>query len=296
MEFTVQGQIMNVQQTLEQTIDWGAILMGAPEAWKITKGKGVKVAVLDTGIDTTHPDLLPNLKGGINFTTYNINDFQDRQGHGSHCAGVIAGCDNNVGVVGIAPQASIYAVKVLGDNGSGSLSAITKAIDWCIKAGMDVISMSLGGSSTPPESFHQAFKRAYEAGIAIVVASGNENTKVSYPAAYPETIAVGAIDYFKQKANFSNFGPELDIVAPGVSIYSTVPVGQYGKMSGTSMATPMVAGAIALYIAHKKEQGEPYSIQDIHEAIKESAVDLGLDGYDAQTGFGLLNLNKLLNL
>lgn len=296
MEVKVQANIIETQSIMTQTIDWGANVMMAPQAWKLTRGKGVKVAVLDTGIDRNHSDLVTNLKGGINFTSGNMSDFSDRQGHGTHCAGIIAGSDNGLGVVGIAPQAYIYAVKVLGDDGSGSLSGIIRAIDWCIQAKMDVISMSLGGSGTPPQAFHDAFKRAYAAGIPVIVASGNENGEVCYPAVYPETIAVGAMDDRFERAKFSNFGQELDIMAPGVDVYSTVPVNAYGKMSGTSMATPMVAGAVALYIAHKRSKGESYTVQGIHKAIQESAVDLGMDGYDAGTGHGLLNLSKLLNL
>jgi subtilisin family serine protease len=295
MEFSVQSQIVN-QTTRAQVVDWGASIMMAPAAWKKTKGRGVKVAVLDTGVDLKHDDLRANIAGGINFTSSNMNDYQDRQGHGTHCAGIIAGTDNGVGVVGIAPEARIYGVKVLGDNGSGGLAGIVRAIDWCIAAKMDVISMSLGGSGTPPQAFHDAFKRAYAAGIPVIVASGNEATAVSYPAVYPETIAVGAINNRLDKANFSNFGNELDVMAPGVDIYSTIPVNAYGLMSGTSMATPMVAGAVALYIANKRQKGESYTVQDIHNAIAKSAVDLGMDGYDANTGHGLLNLAKFLNL
>ena len=296
MEFKVQSNVVEVKEIVSQKVDWGTIAMMAPQACRLTKGKGVKVAILDTGIDKTHPDLAPNLKGGINFAAGNMSAFDDRQGHGTHCAGIIAGCDNDIGIVGIAPQADIYAVKVLGDDGTGSLTNIIRAIDWCIQTKMDVISMSLGGSGSPPPAFHEVFKRAHAANIPVIVATDNENEEVSYPAAYPETIAVGAMNERFELATFSNHGKTLDVMAPGVDICSTLPVNAYGKMSGTSMATPMVAGAVALYIAHKRSKGESYTVQQIHNAIKESAVDLGIEGYDTVTGHGLLNLSKLLSL
>lgn len=148
----------------------------------------------------------------------------------------------------------------------------------------------------PPAHFHEVFKRARAANIPVVVASGNENSGVCWPAAYCETIAVGAICKELNRAEFSNHGKELDIVAPGVDIYSTVPINAYGTQSGTSMATPMVASAIALYIADKRAKGESYTVDTIDQALKESATDLGLEGYDPEMGYGLLNLTKLLNL
>lgn len=281
---------------LNQVMDWGVLAMNAPKAWERTRGKGIRVAILDTGVDTYHPDLRPNLKLGINFTNQNLADYQDVKGHGSHCAGVIAGCDNDIGVVGIAPEAFIFPVKVLGDDGSGSLTALLRGLRWCIDNQMDVVSLSLGVHERPPQALHNLIIEATSKNIAIVVAAGNENRGVSYPAAYPETIAVGAMDVQKNRASFSNYGAELDIVAPGVDIYSTVPKGMYAKMSGTSMAAPMVVGAIALWISNKRLSGEKYTVQDIHEALRKSGEDIGAEGYDADTGFGMLDVSKFLNL
>lgn len=295
MQFKIQSDVLDIQASLPtQVIDWGVSVVQAPQMWSLTKGEGIKVAVLDTGVDKNHPDLAPNIKMGMNFTTPDASDFQDRNGHGTHCAGVIAGVDNQIGVIGVAPKSELYIGKVLGDNGSGDFLSIIKGIDWAISQKVDIISMSLGASGDPGNAFHDAFKRARAAGIVIVAASGNENTKVGYPAAYEECIAVGAIDQSLNRAGFSNFGPELDIVAPGVDIYSTYPVNRYAKLSGTSMATPTVAGVVALIQAFTRRVGLKATPEVIFKMIQERSVDLGLDGDDAFYGNGLANIFKVI--
>lgn len=295
MEAKIQSEVLEVQSTSpRQVIDWGVNVVQAPQLWLETKGEGIKVAVLDTGIDPNHPDLKPNIKKGINFTTSNPNDFVDRQGHGSHCAGIIAACDNLVGVVGVAPRAELYIAKVLGDDGTGSIDAIIKGIDWAIAQQVDVISMSLGCPADPGAAFHNAFKRAKDAGIVVVAASGNENTHVGWPATYEETIAVGAISQSFERAGFSNFGSELDVAAPGVDIYSTYKNGGYAKLSGTSMATPMVAGVVALVQGFLRKSGKKATPDQIMQAIKLGSVDLGPAGDDDNFGNGLINVFKLI--
>ncbi|UOE58000.1 S8 family peptidase [Cytobacillus oceanisediminis] len=295
MEFKIQSDVLEVQATMPgQVIDWGVSLVQAPQMWSLTKGEGIKVAVLDTGIDINHPDLKPNLKMGMNFTSSIASDFGDRNGHGTHCAGIIAGCDNHIGVVGVAPQAELYVAKVLGDDGSGTINGIIKGIDWAISQKVDIISMSLGASMNPGTAFHDAMKRARAAGIVLVAASGNENTHVGWPAAYDEVIAVGAINQAMDRANFSNYGKELAVVAPGVDIYSTYPVNRYAKLSGTSMATPMVAGVIALIQAYSRRVGIKATPEMILQMIKERSVDLGTDGTDALFGNGLSNVYKAI--
>ncbi|MDA1976944.1 S8 family peptidase [Bacillus paranthracis] len=295
MEFKIQSDVIEIQSTPPiQTIDWGVNVVQAPEMWSVTKGEGIKVAVLDTGIDATHPDLAANYKKGMNFTTSNFTDIMDRQGHGTHCAGIIAGCDNSIGIVGVAPRAELYIAKVLGDDGSGSIEAIVKGIDWAISEQVDVISMSLGSSVDPGPVLHNAIKRAHEAGIIIVAATGNENTHVGWPASYDEVIAVGAINQNIDRANFSNFGSETDVVAPGVDIYSTYPVGRYARLSGTSMATPMVAGVIALILARYRDIGKKLTPDQIMQLIREHSVDLGQKGADDMFGNGLVSIHELM--
>ena len=295
MEFQIQSDVLEIQDTApEQKVDWGVSLVQAPALWQITKGEGIKVAVLDTGVDYNHPDLSPNFKMGRNFATSNANDYMDRQGHGTHCAGIIAGSDNDFGIVGVAPKADLYAAKVLADNGTGSIKPIINAIDWAISQQVDIISMSLGTASDPGRGLHDAIKRAHAAGIIMVAATGNESTHCGWPAAYDEVIAVGAIDQAMQKAKFSNFGDEVDVTAPGVNILSTYLNNSYAKLSGTSMATPMVAGVIALILSFCRKQGIKATPQQIMEMIKTRSVDLGQQGHDDYFGNGLINVYKLI--
>jgi subtilisin family serine protease len=295
MEFKIHSEVLEVQNASpKQVIDWGVSLVQAPQIWSMTKGKDIKVAVLDTGLDNTHPDIAPNFVKGVDFTSPNPNDFMDRQGHGTHCAGVIAGCDNLVGIVGVAPQAKLYGVKVLGDNGSGSIGAIVKGIDWAIAEKVDIISMSLGTSQDPGATLHNAIKRARAAGIVIVAASGNENTTCGWPAAYPEVIAVGAVDQTFGRAGFSNFGEAIDVVAPGVDVLSTYPANRYAKLSGTSMATPMVAGVIALIQQFCRNMGVKATPDKIVQMITERSVDMGQAGDDDMFGNGLINVMRMI--
>lgn len=289
-------QVLEVQQSLKpgQVIDWGVKMIQAPPAWKETKGEGVKVAILDTGVDYRHPDLAPNIKQGMNFTSPDSQNFMDGNGHGTHVAGIIAGCDNGMGVVGVAPMAELYPIKVLGDDGAGSFQTIVKGIEYAIQLGVDIISMSLGSEVDPGPQLHQAIQKAHRAGIVIVAASGNESSRCDWPARYDEVIAVGAIDRRKHKAYFSNTGPELDVTAPGVNILSTYLNGTYARLSGTSMATPVVSGAIALILSYAKKKGIKVGPDELMKMLPEFTVDLGQAGFDQDYGYGLINVGKLV--
>lgn len=275
-------------------IDWGLKAVGAEVAWAKTKGKGIKVAVLDTGIDRDHKDLALNVKEAVDFTGSRYG-VEDAQGHGTHCAGIIAGIDNGIGMIGTAPEVELYIAKVLGDNGNGSFDSITRGVQWAISKNVDVISMSLGASSRPPEKLHQVIKQAVAQGIIIVAATGNENGAVCYPAAYDEVIAVSAINQAQERASFSNFGIQNEIAAPGVDIVSTYKNGTYARLSGTSMATPLVAGAIALILARHKELffGTEPTVEMIHKMISKMVKDLGTEGKDELYGAGMINLAML---
>ncbi|CDQ41763.1 S8 family peptidase [Virgibacillus salexigens] len=274
-------------------IDWGLHTIMAPTAWERTKGENIKVAVLDTGIDYNHPDLINNVKDHKDFTN-SPSASLDIQGHGTHVAGIIAGSDNGVGITGVAPDAEIYAGKVLGDNGSGSFGSIIKGIRWAISKKVDIINMSLGTAKQPPNDFYEAIKQAKAQGIVIVAATGNANSSVCYPARYDEVIAVGAIDNKYDKASFSNYGVKNEITAPGVDILSCYKNKGYAKLSGTSMATPIITGSIALYLSIHKNFSKSVNIDVIHKAISQATVDLGNDGKDEYFGAGLINLAKLI--
>ncbi len=203
---------------------WGIDAVRAPQAWPTATGVGVNVCVIDTGIDYNHPDLDDLYKDGYDFVNEDSDPWDDA-GHGTHCSGTIAAEANGLGVIGVAYNVNLYACKVLNAEGSGYVSDIIAGVDWSVTNGMDVISLSLGGN-TSSQTEEDAYQAAYDAGLVIVCASGNDGrTKVGYPARYTSTIAVGAIDSNLVIADFSNTGDNLELVAPGVLVKSSVPIG-----------------------------------------------------------------------
>ena len=251
-------------------------------------GGGIKVAILDTGIDLDHPDLQANIKGGIN-TINPRKSPDDDNGHGTHVAGIIAAVDNAVGVIGTAPEAWLYAVKVLNRQGSGYVSDIIEGLQWCIANGMQVVNMSFGTSSDV-QSLHDAIVGAYNNGIVLVAAAGNsgpaDNT-VLYPAKYPEVIAVSATDENNCIAEWSSRGPEVELAAPGNNVYSTFKGGGYATISGTSMASPHVAGSAALVIASGVTDKS-----EVRSKLQSTADDLGSPGKDNLYGYGLVDAQE----
>lgn len=276
-----------------EVLDWGLQKINAEVAWRYSKGNGVKVAILDTGCDHKHLDLAENIKGIRNFTNSSYGAV-DLVGHGTHVAGIVAAVDNDEGMIGVAPEAELYIAKVLNDDGSGVFKSVIAGIDWAILMGVDIINMSLGAPQEPPQDLHNAILRAREAGITVFSATGNENGEVCWPAQYKEVIAVSAIDKYDNRAQFSNFGLKNEIIAPGVDILSTYPNNKYARLSGTSMATPIIAGAAALFIAYYKDQhGERPSRKDVYEALAAATEDLGVPGRDPHYGIGRINLAKM---
>ena len=229
---------------VEQTFPWGVDRIDVQVVHSTSKGAAVKVAILDTGIDLDHPDL--NVAGGANFAPG--RGYDDKHSHGTHVAGIVAALDNDIGVIGVAPEAALYAVKVLGNGGIGDWSDVIAGIEWCVDNGMQVGNMSLGAISAPPE-VGAACDAAYAAGLVLVAAAGNENRgAVIYPAAYSSVIAVSATDSGDNLASFSSVGDKVELAGPGVDVYSTYKGGGYTTMSGTSMASPHVAGTVALVL------------------------------------------------
>ncbi len=275
-----------------QKLPWGIDKIDADLA--NGTGAGVKVCVVDTGIDKDHPDLQKNIVGGKNFVAKGAvvdpTKWDDDNGHGTHVAGTIAAVDNMVGVVGVAPQASLLAAKVLNRQGSGYISDIIAGIDYCVTSGADVVSMSLG-SNSDVQALHNAVDNAYANGVLLVAAAGNDyGGTVSYPAAYGSVVAVSATDSNNNLASFSNVGSQVELAAPGVNILSTWKDGGYNTISGTSMATPHVSGVAALAI-----QANPLlSNVEIRALLQSTADDLGAVGRDNLFGYGLVDA-ELLN-
>lgn len=257
-EVSASGKPGGTAPPVVQSIPWGISRIGAREANAFNKGLGVKVCVVDSGIDKTHPDLIANIDGGRNFVVIkgrlSADNWNDDNGHGSHVAGTIAAVENLIGVVGVAPEAKLFAAKVLDSRGSGYLSDVADGITACVSAGAKVINMSLGASGDPnaDSPLKTAIINAQAAGVLVVVAAGNEgqDIKNTIPAGYPSVIAVSALNSSDQFASWSNFGlDENDFAAPGVNILSTWKGGQYNTISGTSMASPHVAGVAALHLS-----------------------------------------------
>lgn len=233
------------------TQQWGLFKINAandtqPSAWDTTTGDPtIKIAILDTGIETSHPELSEKIITSANFT--DSPTTSDQAGHGTHVAGIAAAASNNGnGIAGAGYNTSLLNGKVLGDNGSGYYSWLASGIIWAADQGAQVINMSLGGSSAST-TLEDAINYAWNKGSVIVAAAGNSgNSQLNYPGYYQNVIAVAATDTNDAKASFSTYGNWVDVAAPGVSIYSTYKDNSYSSLSGTSMATPFAAGTSAL--------------------------------------------------
>jgi subtilisin family serine protease len=284
-----------VQAEAGDVADWGHATIGVSDAWKQTKGRGVKVAVLDTGCDSGHRDLKAQIVASKDFTG-SRSGSADVNGHGSHCAGIVLAAENAVGMVGVAPEAQLIVGKVLGDNGSGLSTWIAAGIDWAVEQGADVISMSLG-SPSEDSRIRAAIDRARTKGVIVVGAAGNEGPRegtVGYPGGTPGVVCVAAIDDRLATANFSSRGKQVQVAAPGVNIRSCYPGDRFATMSGTSMATPYAAGCAALYVAHCKAKALKWSPDDFAQRIANTSKDLPPSGRDTATGFGLIQPALLL--
>ena len=303
---------------------WGTKRIGAPAAWDTGAGAGVVVAVVDTGIDYTHPDIAGNIwtnsreiagngidddgngyiddvrgwdfVGPLYYSPTESNDPIDHFGHGTHVAGTIAAIGNNgIGVIGVAWQAKIMIVKGLDDSGTGLESTLANAIMYAANNGADVINASWGGYGTS-ETVADAVHYAYNLGAVVVAAAGNsaDDARNYYPANLEEAITVAAATQDDATAYFSNFGSKVDVAAPGTDILSLRAAGtslgnpvdnDYTRASGTSMAAPHVSGVAALVLSRHPE----YSNEDVRQAIRTSATDFGAPGYDFNFGYGGLN-------
>jgi subtilisin len=265
-------------------LDWSISAYGLPALWSRHQGAGVRVAVLDTGVDDSHPALIGVVKDHRNFTK--DCSASDTNGHGTHVAGVIAARGP---MTGVAPQAEIISCKVLNNNGAGSLESVARAILFAIEAKCDICVMSLG-APVRTEELTEAVRAADKAGMILVCAAGNDGGRVSYPAAYEEAIAVGAVGRDGGVCEFSCRGREIDVAAPGEEITSCWLGGGYATLSGTSMAAPFVAGVMALAIP----QMPPPRSGKAHAVIKNTSVDAGDPGHDHLYGWGLINPSTAL--
>ncbi|HXK35499.1 MAG TPA: S8 family peptidase [Candidatus Paceibacterota bacterium] len=287
---------------------WGVeAIYNETDLAKVEGGNGVAIAVLDTGIETTHPDLKARVVKCRDFTgtrlPYLDNKCEDKNGHGTHVAGIIAadGGSDNLGIYGVAPEAELYIYKVCSNSGTCYADDVAAAIADAAGEKANVINLSLGGDK-PSSLIHAAIKDATD--VLVVAAAGNDGPyaeSIDYPAAFPEVVAVGAIDVERKIPEWSARGlneitkaytieeRDVEFAAPGVNIESTWKGGGYSVLSGTSMSTPFVSGLAAKYWAI---MGKDKPADLIRETLQKSALDLLPDGDDNSSGFGLPRLIK----
>jgi subtilisin family serine protease len=292
---------------------WGMTKIQAASAWDLAQGNGILVAVVDTGVDHSHPDLAANIWSnpgeipgnsvdddgngyvddvrGWNFVS-NTNAPTDGHSHGTHVSGTIAAVGNNgVGVIGVAPSAKIMGIKGLGNDGSGYDADLAQGILYAADNGADVINMSWGGTGDSPV-IEEAIRYAHSLGVVLVAAAGNSAIDASQflPAKYAAVVTVSAFNSADVMASFSNFGTKIDVAGPGVSIQSTVPGGYYSSYNGTSMACPHVAGLAALVLS----QHPSLTNEQVRQVIRRTADDVSTAGFDTHSGFGRINAFRAL--
>ena len=270
---------------------WGVARIGSASLHASgVRGAGVKVAVIDTGIAYTHPDLAANYAGGRDFVN-NDNDPNDDNNHGSHVAGTIAAVLDGNGVVGVAPSARLYGVKVLNASGSGSWSNIMAGVEWAADNGIQITNNSYGGSGYPGTLVEAAFANTAAAGVLHIAAAGNSGTcagstdTVGYPAKFASVVAVAATQQNDTRPCFSSTGPDVELAAPGVNIVSTIRNNQYGNFNGTSMASPHAAGVAALVWG----AAGTTTAAEVRQILRDTAIDIGATGRDTFYGFGLVD-------
>ena len=268
------------------SVPWGISSVKAPMCWEATKGKGIYVAVIDTGI-APHADLSGNLLGGISFVPG--ESWVDGNGHGTHVAGTIAARINGFGVVGVAPAAYLYAIKVLPNSGPGNWSWLMSGLYWMRKyygCTFDVANMSLGASSAPT-AVETYINYAAQQTLLVAAAGNSYGGPVGYPAKYSKCLAVSSIRSNNSIAAHSSVGPEVELCAPGENILSTIPGNRYGYKNGTSMAAPHVSGAAAL--CRGTHRG--VDMDTIRKILISTADDLGNPGKDNNYGYGKVDCN-----
>lgn len=280
----VKASAVSVYNDADRSSQWAMTRLQGETVHRKRSAKGVVVAVIDSGVQANHPDLVGHVVPGWDFTTNTAGGTKDGYGHGTHIAGIIAATANNArGVAGLTPEAKIMPLRVLDDDGAGWASDVAKALRFAADHGAKVANISLASRYSAP--VEDAVKYAQGKGVIVVAAAGNdkaEGNPVSYPAALPGVIGVGADDSAGRVASFSNTGSYVDVTAPGVSILSTYTGSDYESMSGTSMATPYVSATVALLVASKASITGAQALT----ALTSTARDLGARGRDDATGYG----------
>ena len=282
-------------ETLSQIYPQGVRDLDIPKIWKLSKGKNVTVAVLDSGAPN-HPDVTKNLdiKKSKSFIS-NEGIYDDYVGHGTHTSSIIGASDNELGIVGISPEVTLICIKVLNKNGRSVDDSILEGLKYCLEIKPDIISMSLGGFS-PMEDVQEVLKELKTQNIVVVCSAGNSGkSPVAYPAFYPEVIAVGSYSNtsIRGRSLFSSWGEGLDVLAPGEEILGAFLDGKYSVLSGTSQSAPHVTGLIALMISYYKANNISYTVDGIRQDVQSTCDDIAAQGLDNETGWGIINPTKV---
>lgn len=283
----------------KEIIDYGVKMVGAPLEWSETMGEGIRVGIIDTGVDSDHPELKNRIKDGANFYRGSSDDFEDENGHGTHISGIVAAERNGIGVVGVAPKADLYIAKAFGKDGKTSYPAVEKSIKWLVDRDVDVINMSFSSSATSPQ-YKSLIAGVHNKGISIICAAGNEGemgeNTIGYPANFPETVAVSAVDINRNIADFSSRGKAAEISAAGIDIYSTYLNGGYATLSGTSMATPIITGAVAILISKGRlRYGRRLTPDEIRLLLNIYTENIHSIGRDKSYGYGIFSFGRIGN-
>jgi subtilisin len=295
--FISQGHIHNSFVDVHDS--WGISSIHAPQAWNISKGKDIKIAILDTGIDQFHKQLSTNFKEGVSFVENEI-DITDFNGHGTAVAGIV-GASNNEAIIGVAPKIDLYCIKIVNKLGIGNTSSINNAIQWSIKNKIDIINMSLGDSGNTT-SLELMCKLAQKKGLLLISAAGNNGSNVVAPANFKSVMAVSAIDDMNSIYINSSRGPEIDLCAPGVKVISTLPDNKYGLFSGTSFACPHVAGSAGLVWGSNRSFHNIIDNISISKQLIFTADQINNDHHNINNhhnllfGFGRVNAEKAVQI
>ncbi len=293
---------IKLNSDLEYANTWGVTNTGVKTVHLAgVTGNGVKVAILDTGVDYNHIDISSNYVRGFNFVNGTVDPMDDN-GHGTHIAGTVAALSNSVGVIGEAPDAKIYALKVLDATGAGYSSSVISALDWAVANGIQVVNLSFGTATYPGTAMEDAFINAEAKGLVVVASAGNSGTcagdtdTVMYPARFSTVISVGATDSNNAHACFSSSGPNVELSAPGVNINSIKLGGGDTLYSGTSMAAPHVTGIAADIISAGVTDlnGNGRTNDEVRDILDKTALDLGTTGRDNIFGFGLAKVDSAI--
>jgi len=289
----IEPNLTIIDSATGQVLPWGVDRIDADLVHPTNKGTGIKVAVLDTGIDLDHPDL--NVAGNVTFVE-GTTTGDDDNGHGTLVAGIMGARDNDIGVIGVAPEATLYAVKVLDSDGSGIMSVLLSGIEWSVNNNMQVMNIGGGSVMNWPTTVRNALTKAYVAGIAIFGGAGNGGTpdgqgeNIWAPGRYDSVIAVGATDENNVRLSTSSTGSQLELMAPGNNIYSTAMGGGYGYIGQTSASSAHAAGTAALLM-----KAGMTSNANVRQTLKDSATDVGAPGWDSQYGWGLMQTHYIMH-